>query len=56
MEVRVYANMEAFFLSKPLFVRSVSINDCVETDYSLILHALRVLFGNNVIVVFVCVS
>lgn len=56
MEVRVYANMEAFSVSKPLFVRSVSVNDSVEADFSLILRALRVFFGNNVVVVFVCVS
>lgn len=53
MEVRVYISMQAFTAKKAVFARRLSSSDI---DFDCVLSALRILFGSDCIVEFLCLS
>lgn len=51
MEISVYMNFEAFTGKKPVFARRL---DSSDVDFSMLLSALKVLFGDRCVVQFLC--
>lgn len=53
MEIKVYLNQNA---DKPIFQRILVCDSSVSFDFSIVLRAMRLLFGDHCIVTFKCVN
>lgn len=49
MEIKVYLNSK---VEKPIYCRCIQTNDAVSLDYSLLLRAMKLLYGPDCIVTF----